>query len=293
MVERCQNPVGYVQDNTDCNDNLPSVYPNAIEICDGVDNNCDGVADDSSAVGQSTFYPDADGDGYGDSDSSTTIQQCQSIAAPGYVTNNFDCDDSTVDADGDGIADGYSINPETFWYLDADQDSYGNPNVFFQSCLAPMNYVSDNQDCNDLDADVKPNVPASAEICNGKVDRCENNIYGDLTAPDDERDDDGDMYVECEIDPSLLYNPDGTVNGWGSSETILGGLDCDPTTATTFPNNCPSEVDPTLCYQDSDQDGYGDEVVPVLSYPGQISAGTDCDDTNNNTSKCLRDPWPF
>ncbi len=45
-LDGCAAPVGYVIDNTDCDDNDPNNYPNNIEICDGLDNNCDGIIDE-------------------------------------------------------------------------------------------------------------------------------------------------------------------------------------------------------------------------------------------------------
>ena len=49
----------------DCDDSDPAMHPGAIELCDGVDNNCDGIIDDD-ATDQSIFYRDRDGDGFGD-----------------------------------------------------------------------------------------------------------------------------------------------------------------------------------------------------------------------------------
>ena len=39
-------PQGYVADNTDCDDTRSSVYPGAPELCDGLDNDCNGTIDD-------------------------------------------------------------------------------------------------------------------------------------------------------------------------------------------------------------------------------------------------------
>ena len=52
----------------DCDDDDPGISPGAVETCDGVDNDCDGEIDEPGADGSPTWYPDADGDGWGDED---------------------------------------------------------------------------------------------------------------------------------------------------------------------------------------------------------------------------------
>ena len=52
---QCDQPSGYVEDNTDCNDQSPT-HPNNPESCDFVDNDCDGVVDEFDAVDAVNYY---------------------------------------------------------------------------------------------------------------------------------------------------------------------------------------------------------------------------------------------
>ncbi len=50
FVEACETPDGYVTDNTDCDDTSDDVYPGAPEMCNGIDNNCNGIIDDGVSM---------------------------------------------------------------------------------------------------------------------------------------------------------------------------------------------------------------------------------------------------
>ena len=80
---------GYYAAINDCNDNNAAIHPGATEVCDGVDNDCDGNIDEGV---KTTFYQDADSDGYGNP--YVTTQACS--APTGYVSNSNDCNDGNA-----------------------------------------------------------------------------------------------------------------------------------------------------------------------------------------------------
>jgi hypothetical protein len=83
---------GYTECEGDCNDNDDTIYPTAPEICDGKDNDCDGLTDseDPDIIGETTWYEDADGDGYGN----PAISTFDCNQPNGYVLDNTDCNDN-------------------------------------------------------------------------------------------------------------------------------------------------------------------------------------------------------
>lgn len=90
----CGAPDGYVASADDCDDADATAHPNAAEVCDGVDNDCSGEADEATAIDALVWYTDADGDGFGVEDS-TTIACDQ---PDGYADNADDCYDANSGA---------------------------------------------------------------------------------------------------------------------------------------------------------------------------------------------------
>ncbi len=84
---------GVRADGDDCDDNDMEVHPDALEVCDDADNDCDGLVDegDPDAVDVETWSPDADGDGFGDPQGEEVVA-CDNPG--GHADNNDDCDDS-------------------------------------------------------------------------------------------------------------------------------------------------------------------------------------------------------
>ena len=74
----------------DCDDNNEAINPVAAEICNDVDDNCDGTIDEGV---KTMYYTDADGDGYGDINA-LAVEAC--TAPTGSVDNNDDCDDNNA-----------------------------------------------------------------------------------------------------------------------------------------------------------------------------------------------------
>lgn len=164
---------GYTID-IDCNDTDASINPGASEVCNGVDDNCNGDVDEGVGT---MWYADADGDGFGNTD--VTVISCD--APVGYIADNTDCNDDNAGINPgaaevcNGIDDNCngSVDEDLLydvWYADADGDGFGDAAMAVTTCDgAPIGYVADNTDCND--GNVLINTGA-IEICNGIDDNC-------------------------------------------------------------------------------------------------------------------------
>ncbi len=177
-VLACVAPPGTVADGTDCDDTDPDRHPGADELCDFIDNDCDGDVDED-AIDATTWYVDLDQDGFG-SDAAPTTLAC--VAPPLHVSIGGDCDDgdssrfpgadelcNTIDDDCDGIADEDAVDATT-WYADVDADGFGDAAAPTLACTAPPGHVATPGDCDDADDTVHP---GAAELCDGLDNDCD------------------------------------------------------------------------------------------------------------------------
>ncbi len=175
----CDQPSGYVEDDSDCDDGDADTHPGADEYCDGHDDDCDDETDEDDALDASTWYADDDSDGYGDL--FTTTAACDQPT--GYVPTGTDCDDSNAlinpagqelcngdDDDCDMLTDEDDALDALTWYADADSDGYGDITTTATACSAPTGYVLDSTDCDDGDATV---YPTAQEFCDGLDNDCD------------------------------------------------------------------------------------------------------------------------
>ena len=301
-VAGCDAPEEYVSEAGDCDDQDAYSYPGAVELCDDVDNDCDGEIDEDSAANVFVFYLDDDGDGAGDVN--FTAEAC---APPeGYVFDATDCDDSDPainpdatevcdavdnDCDGDVDDDDSSLVGAQTWYLDHDGDTFGDSTYPMQACNQPSGYVVDSTDCNDLSAVA---FPGGAEICDGLDNDC------DGSADD----------ADTDTDPATMetFYEDFDTDGYGSNtSTVLScnapagyisdSGDCDDSNIDINPganeqcdsadNDCdgqtdePSAIDASVWYLDHDGDTFGDagfQMVACDAPTGYVSDDTDCND---------------
>jgi hypothetical protein len=297
----CHAGSGDVTIRRDCDDADPDVNPHGIEICDAVDQDCDGAIDEA-AVDAPSWYADLDGDGFGDALHATVA--C--TAPPRSVADATDCDDldadrwpgapetcNRVDDDCDGVADDDAVDA-LVWYADSDLDGYGDATSAALACTAPSGTVADAADCNDDDAAVNP---GATETCDGRDDDCDGTV-------------DGTDAIDV-----VTWYADTDADGYGdAARTALGcdapvgyvadATDCDDTTATVSPGSvercdaanvdedCDGDADDadsapggrTPWYRDGDADGYGDDTDLGMSRcdapAGRVASTTDCDDAD-------------
>ena len=285
----------------DCDDENPALHPGAAEVCNGIDDDCDGLIDAiDEATDAAWTYDDLDSDGLGDP--ATAAYGCPDGVR---VEVGGDCDDGDADVGG-----------PTLHYADADSDGFGDPDSPVQACAPNPRVSANDDDCNDAnpgvgdpeawyrdadgdghgvgtatvacdapggdwvvgvsddcdDGDVLV-FPGAVEQCNARDDNCNGQIDEDVVDlpwwPDLDRDGYGDPGAESVID---CVAPG---EGWAPNDT-----DCDDADPDRNPGevevcgggdeNCNGLVDDDdkvapasllSYYPDADGDGYGDETA--------------------------------
>ncbi|MFH1465111.1 MAG: putative metal-binding motif-containing protein, partial [Pseudomonadota bacterium] len=149
----CDGTVGYADADgdgfpacQDCDDADAGVNPSAVELCNGVDDDCDGTVDEGDALDAEAWYADADADGFGDP--ATYTFAC--TQPTGFVADATDCDDASaatfpgadehcdgIDTDCDGTMDEDDALDALTWYADADADGYGDATTTTAACTQP------------------------------------------------------------------------------------------------------------------------------------------------------------
>ncbi len=290
----CEGPSGTVDQGGDCDEADASINPGASEVCDGVDNDCDGSVD-NDALDATTWYMDADGDGYGDDD--RAVVACEQPSR--HVALGGDCSDGSarinpagtetcdgVDEDCDGSVDEPDAVDAATWYSDVDGDGYGDPSGSTVACEAPSGAVAEDGDCDDADPGINP---GASEVCDGVDNDCDGDVDGGAAdASTWYADVDGDGYGDATASSSACTQPTGFVGD--SSDCDDGAASVNPGAAETcdgVDDDCdgtvdePDAVDASTWYADVDGDGYGDggsASVACSAPAGTVVDATDCDD---------------
>lgn len=231
---------------------------------------------------------DEDGDGFG-----SGAVSADSCDAPGadwvLLAAGRDCDDADIftsplgnevcdgaDNDCDTLLDDAdpSLDPafSTTFYIDEDNDTFGDPDVTFQACTRPAGYANDGADCNDRNANINPD---EVEACDGADNDCDDLI--DDADPDVDLGTAGTWWAD--LDEDGFGNPDLSVESCSQPDQYTDNdLDCDDTD--------PEQLASGTWVFDNDGDGVGAGAESSVSCTAPAEDwvlslfGTDCDNSD-------------
>ncbi len=302
----CNAIDGESPNDQDCNDLSPQLSPAVDEVCDGFDNDCDGLIDDDDDVLSAQLYTtDSDGDGFGN-----VLEAGEPYCtAPMGLGLRGDCDDDEpttypgaieacpdgVDNDCDGEVDteddDYSPTPLETW-RDEDGDGFGTSADVLQACSSDvtLGYVPPGvEDCDDTDPFISPDAN---ELCDGVDEDCNGLVDDGLPTFPLYDDLDGDGFGDPTTEREVCE-----LDGVG----ILTGEDCDDAdpgvnpealeTCDGIDEDCDGLVDEgleaTTTYEDADGDGFGDDSTAEVSCEPageRVEVAGDCDDSNRDVN---------
>jgi hypothetical protein len=256
----------------DCHDGDAAIFPGAAEACDGLDNDCSGVADD---------VQDGDGDGFGACDDCDDADPSRHPDRPELCGDgeDDDCDglideDIDVDADGDGIApcqgDCDDADPDVFPGAPGDESPDHDPNGVDDDCDGLTDEGWDLP-CTDGELWVASELRFGLLTGSGMADLAISDALADLVPPTSD-------LVALLLDPtsdvaglvgfSALVGLGVEADGWGwraeapplptSCWRLLDGFDCDPVPLLTIP-----------------VPGLAPLVLRDVALAGELYAGTD------------------
>jgi hypothetical protein len=292
----------------DCDDGDYAINSAALEVCDGVDNNCDGYIDDADpqVTGQSTWYQDTDGDSYGDADASlltcgqpadhvldgTDCDDLQTGVNPGATET---CDTVGIDDDCDGDANEVDAAGCTDFYIDSDGDDYGAGTAVCTCTVSATHTAAEAGDCDDGSVLANPGASetcatAADENCDGVIDE-----EDALACLDYYQDRDSDGYGQglprclCAADGLFAATVDGDCDdtAYAINPGAVEVCTADGVDGLAVDENCDgfideaSSMDALIWYADGDGDGFGDadaQVIACAQPIGFIGDASDCDD---------------